>query len=277
MGTKQTRSGRIRRMRRRRRMKRRILRTAAAVCAVCAIAAAVRHAGTIKDTAAVALQQIGNDAKLDSYAKEHGLALSDYPEELIDLYKRNPETEQYVFEYPLVKDNPPAADLSGTDTSVVPLLMQWDQCWGYQQYAGDVFGLTGCGPTCLSMVAMYLSKDTSRTPGWMGDFAEDNGYASNGNGSSWALISEGGRQLGFDVTELPLDEQRIIDNLEVGNPIIVIMGPGDFTTSGHFIVFTGYEDGKIKVNDPNSRENSEKLWTFSDIQPQIKNLWAFRN
>lgn len=277
MRTKEIRSGRIRRMRRRKRIKRRILRTAAAVCAVCAIAAAVRHAGTIKDTAAVALQQIGSDAKLDSYAKEHGLALSDYPEELIDLYKRNPETEQYVFEYPLVKDNPPAADLSGTDTSAVPLLMQWDQRWGYQQYAGDVFGLTGCGPTCLSMVAMYLSKDTSRTPGWMGDFAEDNGYASDGNGSSWALISEGGRQLGFDVTELPLDEQRIIDNLEVGNPIIVIMGPGDFTTSGHFIVFTGYEDGKIKVNDPNSRENSEKLWTFSDIQPQIKNLWAFRN
>lgn len=277
MRTKEIRSGRIRRMRRRRRIKRRILRTAAAVCAVCVIAAAVRHAGTIKDTAAVALQQIGSDAKLDSYAKEHGLALSDYPEELIDLYKRNPETEQYVFEYPLVKDNPPAADLSGTDTSAVPLLMQWDQRWGYQQYSGDVFGLTGCGPTCLSMVAMYLSKDTSRTPGWMGDFAEDNGYASDGNGSSWALISEGGRQLGFDVTELPLDEQRIIDNLEVGNPIIVIMGPGDFTTSGHFIVFTGYEDGKIKVNDPNSRENSEKLWTFSDIQPQIKNLWAFRN
>lgn len=277
MRTKEIRSGRIRRMRRRRRIKRRILRTAAAVCAVCVIAAAVRHAGTIKDTAAVALQQIGSDAKLDSYAKEHGLALSDYPEELIDLYKRNPETEQYVFEYPLVKDNPPAADLSGTDTSAVPLLMQWDQRWGYQQYSGDVFGLTGCGPTCLSMVAMYLSKDTSRTPGWMGDFAEDNGYASDGNGSSWALISEGGRQLGFDVTELPLDEQRIIDNLEVGNPIIVIMGPGDFTTSGHFIVFTGYEDGKIKVNDPNSRENSEKLWEFSDIQPQIKNLWAFRN
>ena len=155
--------------------------------------------------------------------------------------------------------------------------MQWDQRWGYQQYAGDVFGLTGCGPTCLSMVAMYLTGDTSMTPGWMGQFAEDSGYASDGNGSAWALISEGGQQLGFDVTEIPLDEQRVIDNLEVGNPIVVIMGPGDFTTSGHFIVFTGYEDGKIKVNDPNSRKNSEKLWEFSDIQDQIRNLWAFRS
>lgn len=262
--------------RKRRRARRRFLRTAALLCGVCVLAGAALHGGRLPDAAANVLQ-IGGGAKLKAYAGEHGLSLSDYPKELIDLYERNPETEQFVFEYPLVKDHPPAADLSGTDTSTVPLLMQWDQRWGYQQYAGDVFGLTGCGPTCLSMVAMYLTGDTSMTPGWMGQFAEDSGYASDGNGSAWALISEGGQQLGLDVTEIPLDEQRVIDNLEVGNPIVVIMGPGDFTTSGHFIVFTGYEDGKIKVNDPNSRKNSEKLWEFSDIQDQIRNLWAFRS
>ncbi len=65
------------------------------------------------------------------------------PEKLIDLYQRNPETEQFVFEYPLVKDNPPSDDLSGLDTSSVPLLMQWDQRWGYGEYAGNLFGLSG--------------------------------------------------------------------------------------------------------------------------------------
>lgn len=216
-------------------------------------------------------------AKLRQYASEYGLALSDYPDELIELYKRNPETEQFVFEYPLKKADAPAIDLSGLDTSSVPLLMQWDQRWGYTQYSGDLFGLTGCGPTCLSMVALYLTGDTSMNPAWMADFASSNGYASEGNGSAWTLFSEGGVKLGFDVTEIPLDEQRILRNLEVGNPIIASMGKGDFTTTGHFIVITGCEDGKLRVNDPNSHENSEQLWEYDRIQGQIKNLWVFRN
>ncbi len=97
------------------------------------------------------------------------------------------------------------------------------------------------------------------------------------DGSAWALFSEGGKELGFDVTEIPLDEERVIANLEVNNPIVAVMGPGDFTTTGHFIVLTGYENGKIKVNDPNNRENSEKLWEFDRIQSQIGICGYFRN
>lgn len=214
--------------------------------------------------------------KLKCYAKEHGLLLSDYPQKLIELYERNPETKQFVFEYPLKKDNPPAATLDSINTSSVPLFLQWDQRWGYEQYSGDLFGLTGCGPTCLSMVSVYLTGDTTMTPISMAKFAESNGYASTGNGSSWTLFSEVGVKLGFDVTEIPLVEKRIVDNLNVGNPIVAIMGPGDFTTTGHFIVLTGYENGKIKVNDPNSRKNSENLWDFSKIKGQLRNLWVFR-
>ena len=53
------------------------------------------------------------------------------------------------------------------------------------------------------------------------------------------------------------------------------MRPGDFTTSGHFIVLTGVENGKIRVNDPNSKVNSEKLWDYDRLESQINNLWAF--
>lgn len=214
--------------------------------------------------------------KLKRYAKEHGILLSDYPQKLIELYERNPETKQFVFEYPLKKDNPPAATLDSINTSSVPLFLQWDQRWGYEQYSGDLFGLTGCGPTCLSMVSVYLTGDTTMTPMSMAKFSESHGYTSTGNGSSWTLFSEGGVKLGFDVTEIPLVEKRIVDNLNVGNPIVVAMGPGDFTTTGHFIVFTGYENGKMKINDPNSKKNSEKLWDFSKIKGQIRNLWVFR-
>ena len=53
------------------------------------------------------------------------------------------------------------------------------------------------------------------------------------------------------------------------------MGPGDFTTTGHFIVMTGLTDNnKIMINDPNSKKNSKKLWEYDDIYEQIRNLWV---
>ena len=86
---------------------------------------------------------------------------------------------------------------------------------------------------------------------------------------------EGALDLGLSVRELPLDKNQIKNQLQKGNPIICIMGKGDFTDNGHFIVLVGMENGKIKVNDPNSRERSKRLWTFEEIQYQIKNLWVY--
>jgi len=213
-----------------------------------------------------------------AYAKENNIPFSRYPDSLIGLLERNPETELFVLEYPLKKDIVLDVDLSQyRDCDSVPLFLQWDQQWGYLKYGSDVAGLTACGPVCLSMAAWYLTEDDAYSPDKMIEFATKNGYYSPGNGSSWTLISEGGVKLGFDVTEIPLVESRIIKNLEVDNPIICAMGPGDFTSSGHYIVMTGYENGMIRINDPNSISNSEKLWKYEDIEDQIRNLWVIRN
>lgn len=213
-----------------------------------------------------------------AFAKQHGLTYADYPDSLIALLERNPETEAFVLHYPLEYGQEHTVDLSEyQDSESVPLFLQWDKQWGYIPYGSDVAGLTACGPVCLSMAAYYLTGDEAYSPDKMIAFASDNGYYSEGNGSQWTLISEGGVKLGFDVTEIPLDEDRIIRNLEVGNPIICVMGPGDFTTTGHFIVMVGYENGKIRINDPNSLVNSEKLWDYGQIKGQIRNLWVIRN
>ncbi len=216
--------------------------------------------------------------EIESYAYQQGIDLSSYPDDLIELYKKNPEARDFVLHYPENKKRTFTIDLSEyQDCDTVPLLMQWDERWGYTKYAGELFGLSGCGPTCLSMVAIYLTGNTSLTPKAMAEFAAENGYVSFKNGTSWTLFSEGAEKLGLKATELPLVEQRIIDNLQAGIPIVSVMGPGDFTTTGHFIVMTGYEDGKIKVNDPNRRSNSDKLWEYDRIKDQIRNLWAIQS
>lgn len=216
------------------------------------------------------------ESKLERFMRVHKIDISAYPQELLDLMERNSETEDFVVNYPINKDKKFNIDLSEyKDTTTVPLLMQWDERWGYEQYGSGMIAMTGCGPTCLSMVKIYLTHDTTFTPKAAAEFSTANGYAIPGNGTAWTLMSEGGSDLGMNVKELPLDESYIMKNLESGNPIICIMGPGDFTDSGHYIVMVGWKDGKIKVNDPNSRANSKKLWKYDDIRDQIRNLWAF--
>lgn len=51
-------------------------------------------------------------------------------------------------------------------------------------------------------------------------------------------------------------------------------GTGDFTTTGHFILIRGYGKDGFYVNDPNHKSNSEKTWSFKELQKQIKCLWA---
>lgn len=214
-----------------------------------------------------------------TFAQINNVDITDYPPNIIKLYQKNPEAAEFALNYPLEYGKDHEIDMAEYEQSdSMPLFMQWDKRWGYLDYDGDVAGLSACGPICLSMVGYYLTGDEETfRPDNVIEFAIENGYCVPGNGSSWTLISEGGEQLGLDVTEIPLDLNRMIENLEVGNPIICIMGPGAFTTSGHFIVLTEMENGKFRINDPNSRANSERLWSFDEFQDEILNLWVLRS
>lgn len=212
------------------------------------------------------------ELKVKAYAEDHHIFYSEYPDSLIELLARNPETESFVLEYPFRENR--EYDLREYENSeAVPLFLQWDQRWGYEKYGSDVIGITGCGPTCLAMAGYHLTGEDRFTPEKIAEFAWENGYYERGYGSSWTLISEGGGKLGLTVKELPLVKKKMTDALEAGNPIILAMGKGDFTTTGHYIVLSGLEDGKFIVNDPNSRENSAKRWSYEELEGQIRNIW----
>lgn len=206
-----------------------------------------------------------------AYAEEMGISYGRYPKDLIELLEGNPETEDFVLNYPFRQEG---VETVSHDRSTVPLFLQWDPGWGYETYGSSYLAVTGCGPTCLSMVGYYLTGDETMTPAAVAEFAEKNGYYASGYGSSWTLISEGAQKLGLTATELPLVKKKMMDALEAGNPVILAMGAGDFTTTGHYIVLTGVQDGAFMVNDPNSRLNSQKLWTYEQLEGQIRNIWA---
>ena len=194
---------------------------------------------------------------------------------LRQLVKNNPETIDFVRDYQTKKDVPPAENIGEVTAGVIPHLLQWDERWGYQIYGDNMIAVNGCGPTVISMVASGLTGDNTITPYRVAKFAEQNGYYEGDAGTSWALMTEGAAQFGVYGEEMGLSAEAVFSSLENGNPIICSMSPGDFTTTGHFIVLVGIEDGKIHVNDPNSVKRSEKLWDYETLYPQISNLWVY--
>lgn len=211
---------------------------------------------------------------LTSFMEEHNLTEEDYTERQMKAYEFCPEARDFILNIPLEKDKEHVADITGTDRTTVPLFLQWDARWGYHEYAYDVGGVTGCGPTCLSMVAYYLTGNTDYTPQYMMDFSMEEKCVGSAGGTNWTLFTTAAPKLGLEVKELPLYKSIMVRNLEAGNPIVVNVKKGDFTQDGHYIVLTGYSDGYFTVNDPNSVANSEKGWTYEQLEGQIKNLWV---
>ena len=155
----------------------------------------------------------------------------------------------------------------------MPHLYQKDPQWADTPYADSTMGVAGCGPTCLSMAYIYLTGDTSYDPVAMARFATETGYIDSG-ATLWLFMSEGARQLGLQSEELGADPSRIARALEAGNPVIAIMGPGDFTSEGHFIVMHGLDaQGDAVVYDPNSPARSATPWDISTIVGQALCFW----
>ena len=207
-----------------------------------------------------------------AFADEAGISFGEYPWEIIGLYESNPETREFVLNYPFREKT--AIRMDGYSRETVPLFLQWDPMWGYEDYGSSCIAITGCGPTCLAMAGYYLTGEDRFNPAEIAVFAEKNGYYESGYGSSWTLISKGSEKLGLSAKELPLVKKKMVTALEEGSPIILALGKGDFTASGHYILLTGWTGEAFTVNDPNSRVRSEQLWTYEQLEGQIRNIWA---
>ena len=220
--------------------------------------------------------------RLEELGKENtGIAAicrnsSQYPEAMLTALANNPEMEDFVAGY-LDGNEYTAGGLTELEKEQeCPLLLQWDPRWGYEPYGGDsCIGLAGCGPTCLSMILYYLTRDETLTPDRIAAYSMENGYYVNGTGTAWGLMEDFPEMYGIEAAEPRMTERAIKAALDKGNILICAMGQGDFTVSGHFIVIYGYDDRGFQVNDPNCVARSRKVWTFEEIKDQIKKIWAY--
>lgn len=211
-----------------------------------------------------------------------------YPDWLLDYFLTHEEAVDWVVDYPEYAgkseeeiQTAAMADAGPEDyfeQNGIPLYLQWDKTWGYAPYGSGVIAVDGCGPTCLAMVVSGLTGDATMTPKKVADFSVKNGFFAEGAGTSWSLMDAGARKLGIRSRQIgKWTTDAVIKELKAGHPMICSMGPGDFTEKGHFIVLCGITDeGKVILNDPNSRVNTEKEWEVQHLLDQMKAMWSFR-
>lgn len=204
--------------------------------------------------------------------------LSLYPKELLELASKKVEVIDFVADYPNYNpdSNKRISIKQDYQRGKIPLFIQWDKRWGYEKYGSNFIAINGCGPTALAMVAVGLTGNTDINPKVVAEFSSENGYLVDGVGSSWTLMTEGAKHFGLNGTEVPLIKSEILNILRKGQPIIASMGPGTFTTDGHFIVLTGIDsENNIIVNDSDSRKRSRQTWNIDIFMEETENLWTF--
>lgn len=220
------------------------------------------------------LEELSNKSEFIAQVAE---SYQDYPENLLEALANNPEMADFASHYLENKGIVTGEGLTKSEKSQeYPLFLQWDPRWGYASYGDDsVVGLSGCGPTALSMVLYYLTGNEELTPDKIAAYSMREGYYMSGTGTAWLLMEEAPPVYGVSVSQPEKNELVMHQALDRGDLIICSMGPGDFTIGGHFVVVYGYTEEGFLLNDPNCVARSRQTWPYSQIGGQIKHIWVF--
>lgn len=158
----------------------------------------------------------------------------------------------------------------------VPLYFQTD--YPDTPFSQGTVATSGCGITCLAMVATYLLEKEY--------FPDELAVAYNDCGEhNLARLEYGIKDLELPIVKKVYSLGQVIKELEDNKVAIVLVNDlSVFTNSQHFIVFTGINSsGKITVNDPygpnyekwklkNEFENGFKVETIAE---GFSGAWIF--
>jgi len=165
--------------------------------------------------------------------------------------------------------------------------LQKDARWKNEPYRVNgetsTIGSAGCGPTSASMLIASL-KDGSVTPKVLADWSMSHGYKALRQGTSYSYFIPQFKEYGIECKRLNTASVYGNTNSEIhniakeellkGNILIACMGKGNWTSSGHYIVAYGYEDGNVLINDPASTKEGRLKNTWKLFTSQVKYYWS---
>ena len=164
---------------------------------------------------------------------------------------------------------------------------QNDSKWGGLSYAVDgeksTIKSAGCGPTSLAdvlatIVSPYIDPVT------LAAWARYHNYKVKNSGTSYSFFEPCAKAYGVKVSRLNTSNvysipwngvhDKALAELQKGNWLIACMGKGNWTSSGHYVVAYGYENGYVYINDPASTKASRAKNTWELFKSQVKYYWA---
>lgn len=168
--------------------------------------------------------------------------------------------------------------------------LQTDPRWGSLDYSAKgektTIRASGCGPTAMAMV-LATWADQSVTPKTECAWALAHGYKAPHQGTYYGYFEEAGRRYGLKTYRLNYSNlygndksayhAQVKDALDRGEMVIACMGPGNWTSSGHYVLVWGIQGDTIYINDPASTKAARTQGSWALFKQQVKYYWTIEN
>lgn len=165
------------------------------------------------------------------------------------------------------------------------LYMQTDIRWKNTDYSAKgentTIGRAGCGPTCAAMLIETITGKTY-TPIDAAKWSLAHGYKALNQGTYYSYFVPQFKEFGITCTKVnnanlyknPSSSyhQQVFDALKEGYYAIACMGPGTWTSGGHFIVLW-WKDDKVRINDPASTKTARVNGDVNAFKNEVKYYW----
>ena len=154
---------------------------------------------------------------------------------------------------------------------------QYDSRWGSIVFTStgnksQTIRNSGCGPTAAADVVATL-KDKSVTPKTLAALAVNKGYRTANSGTAWGFFKYLAQVYGFSKFVQTSSLATMKACLDAGGYVVCSMGPGYWTSGGHYICAWKYDSAYIYCNDPAS--SKRKRQKQADFLKQRKQFFCF--
>ena len=165
--------------------------------------------------------------------------------------------------------------------------LQTDPRWKNHNYSAKgekkTIGSSGCGPTAAAMVIATL-QDKNVTPVTTAQWSMAHAYKALNQGTYYTYFIPQMSVYGITCKRLNTSNlygkssssahTEALNALKNGDWVIACMGKGNWTSSGHFILLYGYENGYVYINDPASTKATRVKNTWALFASQVKYMWT---
>ena len=161
--------------------------------------------------------------------------------------------------------------------------LQTDKRWKNIKYAvageNTTIGGSGCGPTAASMVVAEWANP-GETPLTACNWSLEHGYKALNQGTYYAFFAPYFKRFGMECKQLnssslygktsAVEHLAAYNAIKQGDYVIACMGPGRWTSSGHFVLWYGINKDNVLINDPNSTASNRVKASWNYFKSQVK-------